>query len=291
MLKKIAKAGMLILFPGLLSILVQCNPEEHNRQGKSPEHDPLQPKPAITTTVAGIVIDEKGQPVSEAEVNVHGETALTDATGAFQMTAIQVPGNRCVIQTKKAGFFSGTRALTPQENGQTETRIVLMASPVTHAFEGSSGNVALLPDGSEVRIPPDGLVDESGNPYSGQVNMSVRYMDPTAGNFGVMVPGGDMLAIREDQSTSVLYSYGILWVQITDLSGGNLHLSPGATFTLIMNIPQEQLDSAPGKIPLWYFDEEKAVWQEEGFATRDGTKYIGTVSQTGIVTILPKRAP
>jgi hypothetical protein len=180
MLKKIVNAGIHVIFPGLLSLLMQCNPEEDNRHGESPDNDPLQPKPAITTTVAGIVIDETGQPVAEAEVNVHGETALTDDTGAFLMSDIQVPGNRCVIHTKKEGFFSGIRALAPNENGQTEARIVLMASPVTHTFDASSGEVASLPDGSEVQIPPGGLVDESGNPYTGQVNMSVRYMDPTA---------------------------------------------------------------------------------------------------------------
>ncbi len=278
MFRKLHSAVMTIFFLGLLSIVMQCNPEEDNGRGNSPEHDPLQPKPAISATVAGIVIDETGQPVAEANVNVHGETAVTDATGAFVFTDIMVPGNRCVIQATRQGYFLGTRAITPQEDGRTEIRIVLMNSPVTHTFEAGSGSNATLPNGSEVRIPANALVDDSGNSYSGQVNMSVRYMDPTAGNFGVLVPGGDMLAQREDESTSVLYSYGILRVQMTDLSGGNLQLSPGSTSTLVMNIPSDQLATAPDKIPLWYFDEEKGVWQEEGFALRDGNKYTGTVT-------------
>ena len=45
-----------------------------------------------------------------------------------------------------------------------------------------------------------------------------------------------------------------------------------------MNIPADQLSSAPAQIPLWYFDEEKGVWQEEGFAKREGNKYVGTVT-------------
>jgi hypothetical protein len=45
-----------------------------------------------------------------------------------------------------------------------------------------------------------------------------------------------------------------------------------------MHIPDKQLSTAPATIPLWYFDEDKGVWQEEGSATKQGNKYIGTVS-------------
>ena len=274
----ILKRGLAIVLPGLLCITMQCNPVEDNGYGRAPEHDPLQPKAAITTTVAGVVIDEEGKPLPDAEITVHGETAVTGPDGTFFFSDIQVPGNRCIIHSGKVGYFSGVRAVIPRENGLTETRIVMMGSPVTHTFDAGTGSNATLGNGSEVQIPPGGLVDESGQAYSGTVNMSVRYMDPTAGNFGVMVPGGDMLAQREDQSTSVLYSYGILRVQMTGLSGQALQLSPGSTSTLVMSIPSDQLSTAPAKIPLWYFDEEKGVWQEEGSAVRDGNKYVGTVT-------------
>lgn len=263
----------------MLCFTMQCNPDEEHEGGNTPDQeDPLQPKPAITTSVMGVIIDEHGKPVADARVTVHGETAVTGADGSFMFRDIEVPGNRCVVHSSKEGYFSGIRALTPKENGQTETRIVLMGSPVTHSFDASSGGNAALTDGSEVQIPANGLVDEMGNAYAGPVKMSVRYLDPTAGNFGVLVPGGDMLARREDQTTSVLYSYGILRVQMTDLSGGNLQLAPGSTSTLIMNIPEEQQATAPATIPLWYFDEEVGIWQEEGSATREGNRYVGTVT-------------
>ena len=220
------KTGIAVLSVMLLCFSMRCNLDDDHNSGNSPEHDPLQPKPAITTTVVGVVIDENGQPVADAEITVHGETAITGTDGTFIFNSIQVPGNRCVIHSKKEGYFSGIRALTPEENGQTETRIVLMGSPVTHAFQASTGSNAVVDDG-EVRIPANGFVTTSGNEYSGPVNMSVRYLDPTAGNFGVLVPGGDMLARRADESTSVLYSYGILRVQMTDVSGDQLQLAPG----------------------------------------------------------------
>lgn len=273
---------MVWLVPCIAVLLctMRCNPDDDERGngGLAGQDDPLQPKPAVTTTVTGLITDESGKPVTGAEINVHGEATITNDDGTFLLENIQVPGNRVVIHSKKEGYFSGIRALTPRENSQTETRIVLMTSPVTHTFEASAGSNATLPDGSEVRIPSNGLVTGTGEAYSGPVSMSVRYMDPTAGNFGVLVPGGDMLAQREDNSTSILYSYGILRVQMTDANGDNLQLAPGSTSTLMMNIPAEQLSTAPEEIPLWFFDEERGVWQEDGSARREGNRYIGTVS-------------
>lgn len=272
------RAAMAVTSICIIFFATQCNPDDdHNGTGPDHQEDPLMPKPAITTSVMGVVIDENGQPVKDAEVIVHGETALTGPDGTFIFNAIEVPGNRCVIESRKTGYFPGIRALAPKENGQMETRIVLMASPATHTFEASTGSNAALTNGSEVQIPANGLVDDSGNAYSGAVAMSVRYLDPTADNFGVLVPGGDMLARREDQSTSVLYSYGILRVKMMDLAGNALQLAPGSTSTLIMSIPPDQQATAPATIPLWYFDEEVGLWQEEGSAQRDGDRYVGTV--------------
>lgn len=278
MWKVIWKTAIAAISICILCCTMQCNPDD-DHGGNTPDdlEDPLAPKAAVTTSVMGVIIDENGKPVSDAEVIVHGETALTDADGTFLFEDIEVPGNRCIIQAKKAGYFTGTRALTPKENSSTETRIVMMTSSVTNTFEASGGTNAILSNGSQVQIPANGLVDDAGNAYGGTVAMSVRYLDPTAGNFGVLVPGGDMLARREDQSTSVLYSYGILRVQMTDAAGNMLQLAPGSTSTLIMSIPPDQQASAPSTIPLWYFDEDAGVWQEEGLAQRDGDKYVGTV--------------
>jgi hypothetical protein len=192
----ILKTAMALVIISTLCFTMQCNPDDDDHGNTPDVEDPLEPKPAVTTTVLGVVIDENGQPVADAEVMVQGETAISGADGTFIFSDIQVPGNRCVVHSTKEGYFSGIRALTPKENGQTETRIVLMSSPVTHTFEASTGSNAVLTDGSEVRIPANGLVDDSGSAYSGPVKMSVRYLDPTAGNFGVLVPGGDMLARR-----------------------------------------------------------------------------------------------
>ncbi|HEX8531663.1 MAG TPA: hypothetical protein VF646_16640, partial [Cytophagales bacterium] len=136
---------------------------------------------------------------------------------------------------------------------------------------------ATLDNGSAVQIPAGSLVTEAGSAYTGQVNMVVRYQDPSAADFGTTVAGGDMLAQRTDRSTSILYSYGILRVKMTGSSGEALQMAPGKTASLTIAIPASQRTTAPATIPLWYFDEAAGVWIEEGSAAKQGNQYVGTV--------------
>jgi hypothetical protein len=262
----------------LLRLLMACNPSDDEGTNNPDIEDPLEPQPVVTTSVSGVVIDEAGTPIANAEISIFGETTATDDHGGFSLPEIEVPGNRCVVQAKMDGYFIATRAHKPIKNGHTEVRLVMMAQPVTHSFDAGSGVEAIIENGSQVTIQPNSLVTESGDSYDGPVTMSMRYLDPSAGNFGVLVSGGDMLARREDESTSILYSYGILRVVMTGSNGENLQLAAGKTSSLTMDIPDDQLNTAPATVPLWYFDEDAGIWVEDGSATRDGDKYVGTVS-------------
>jgi hypothetical protein len=243
----------------------------------NPGEDPLKPAADVTTTIIVQVVDERGEPLNNVSILAHGSSGTSSQTGTYEFRDINVPGNRCVVLAEKEGYFEASRAETPKENGIIDMRLVMMTKTTTHIINGSTGGKASLANGSEVQLPANALVDASGDPYTGPVNMSVRYLDPSKPDFGMLVPGGDMLAQRTDESTSVLYSYGILRVKLTGNDGEDLQVAPGKSATLVMDIPDKQLPSAPATIPLWYFHEEKGVWIEEGSATKQGDKYIGTV--------------
>lgn len=269
----------LLLLLALYAPLTGCTDDDDDVNVTDPVvvADPLSPAPNVTTTISGQVLDEDGNPLAGATVMAHGETATTDAAGAFRLQHIRVPGNRYVISCEKQGYFTSVRADTPLKDKVTSVRIRLMSNAPTHTIDAGSGGTATLANGSKVEIPANGLVTASGEVYEGEVNMSVRYQDPSAVSFGAFVAGGDMLARRTDQSSTILYSYGILRVQLTGSGGEKLQLAAGKPSTLTVAIPESQLATAPPTIPLWYFDEEEGVWQEEGAATRQGNQYIGTV--------------
>jgi hypothetical protein len=67
-------------------------------------------------------------------------------------------------------------------------------------------------------------------------------------------------------------------VELSSASGEKLQIANGKTAIINLPIASSLLSSAPATIPLWYFDETKGFWKEEGVATKQGNSYVGVVS-------------
>ncbi len=232
---------------------------------------------STTTTISGIVVNENNQPLSGVTVTAHGQTKTSGANGEFMFTDITVPQNRLFVKAEKTGFYTATRGEQPK-TGATVVKITMMPKSVTHTINSTAGGSADLTNGSKVEIQPGSVVKNDGTTYNGQVNMSVKYMDPTDVKFSETVSGGDMMARRSDSTDAVLFSYGIMKVEMESPSGEKLNVTGGKPSTITTTIPASLVASAPATIPLWYFDENTGLWREEGVATKQGDKYVGTVN-------------
>lgn len=252
-------------------ILLACNKKDKVEVKDNPSN-------SGSHKVTGRVVDTNGNPVSGAEVSCFGKTAATRSMGQFLITDIHPVKNRIVVNVKSLGYFSGTATEIASSDGTTEVLITLMEAETIATLSSSTGGTASTSDGCSIEIPANGIVDENGNSYSGNVNVAAAYMDPTSPDFPFLIQGSDMSAREEDGSQVTLYSYGILRVELLDDNGNELQLSNGSSSVIRVNIPADMLSSAPATIPLWYFDEEEGMWKEDGFATKSGNQYIGTVS-------------
>jgi hypothetical protein len=85
-----------------------------------------------------------------------------------------------------------------------------------------------------------------------------------------------LLAQNSSGEERVLESYGMMNVELRGAASQKLQLS--TTAQIEMPIATSQLATSPTTIPLWHFDETLGYWKEEGAATKQGTKYVGTVS-------------
>ena len=117
-----------------------------------------------------------------------------------------------------------------------------------------------------------------GSAYSGDVHLSAAHIDPADPEFSLKIPGGDLSAVRTDNSTVTLNSYGMLDVEMTSADGQPLQLKPGKQAQLRFPVANIQRAGAPAAIPMWHFDEVKGIWKEEGSATLNGTGYEASVS-------------
>jgi hypothetical protein len=105
----------------------------------------------------------------------------------------------------------------------------------------------------------------------------MNHLDSTDPNIFDKMPG-TLIGTRTDGSISGMETYGMLNVELRGSNNEKLQLTAGHTASISLPIAQNQLDTAKGTIPLWHFNETAGLWEEEGFATRVGNRFVGTVS-------------
>jgi WD40 repeat protein len=232
--------------------------------------------PTVTTTIFGQVVDEAGTPVSGVVVTAHSSTATTDGKGLFVLKNAIVPESRLVVTAKKAGYFTAARAETPKAGGSTRTKVFMMSNIATYSVSSSSGGTVAVAGGASVQFQGSSFQTSSGSPYNGTVNVAARYLDPANINFGDFF-AGDNLARTNDGSDVGLISCGVLRVELSGQSGEPLKLDASKPATISYPKPTSNA-TAPTSMPLWYYDETFGMWKEEGSASLQGGKYVGTVT-------------
>lgn len=232
----------------------------------------------VKTTISGTVLDESNMPLAGAQVSIAGQSNIvTNASGTFIFSEINVPKGRFVVNVSKTGYFNGSVADAPKAGGTSNIRVYLMTAGVTQTVDATTGGEATLSNGSGVKLTASTITNADGSDYTGNVNVSLGYLDPTSENFANLIPGGDMQAQRSDNSSATLYSYGIIKVEMKNDQGNELKIKSGNQSEITVDIPPSMEASAPATIPLWHYDSNTGLWKEEGVATKQGDKYVGMV--------------
>jgi hypothetical protein len=228
----------------------------------------------------GVVRDTGGQPVEGVSVSTGSLTATTDNTGYFSFAKAATVNSRAVVRFEKDGYFPVTRSGVKEDEMMIETVMQERGNTdvsLQTSFNASEPQTLSVGD-MKVDVPASSVVRADGSAYSGNVNADMLYLDPNNGNFNELMPGGDLAAIRSDNSEAQLISYGMTEISLADESGNRLQLKDGAASQLTFPIPAGMESNPPATIPLWYFDEERGVWIEEGTAALQGNVYVGSVT-------------
>lgn len=218
-------------------------------------------------------------PMYGVTVTTGDQTTTTDANGYYQFDRVKTVNGRAVLKFEKQGFMTVVRSVPVQENMRLD--VTMKECEVTAAFPSSAVKTLTLSTGNYsekmiVDLPGDCYVTENGTAYSGSVTAEAVYLDPDDATFASQMPG-DLSAVREDQSAAQLISYGMVAVDLKGAGGEKLNLAPGQKATLSFPIPDRFKENPPATIPLWSFNEETGLWEEEGVATLTGSFYIGQV--------------
>jgi hypothetical protein len=231
----------------------------------------------VRAGVRGIVVDENNNPVIGATVKSGTNTATTDRYGVFSFNNINISKENGHVQVEKAGFFTGHRTF-PSTAGRTHNvRIKLLTKTNTGNFSATTGGTITLSSGGKMVMPANAITDASGNAYTGQVNIAMTWIDPSAADLSDRVMG-DLRGITTTGEERGLQTFGMLGVEMTSPSGQALKIASGKKAALTFPVPTSLQTSAPAAIDLWHFDEVKGRWIQEGTATKIGANYEAEVS-------------
>ena len=259
---------LVLLFPFLFN---NCS-SDSGIDGNS-NATPLNFGSEVSKNFTGQILDENNNPVSNVAITVANKSATTDVNGVFIINNATVRDKFAFVTAKKAGYLDGSRSLVPT-NGMNNVKITLLSGTIVGTVNsGATGSVSLS-NGSKVTFDGN-FKTENGQAYSGVVSVIMKHLDPTDATTFEKMPGM-LLAQNASGEERVLESYGMMNIELRGAASQKLQLS--TTAQIEMPIATSQLSASPTTIPLWHFDETLGYWKEEGAATKQGTKYVGTVS-------------
>jgi hypothetical protein len=223
----------------------------------------------------GVVLDTGGNPVNGATVTIGASTVTTNLKGFFTFKNASVKENFAHVKVTKSGYVNASRVLVPT-NGMNRVNIMMIPVTTTSTVSAGSTSTVSLPNGTKVKF--DGsFKDTSGNAYSGNVNVAVFHLAPSNQYLNELMPGS-LLATNSGGNARVMETFGMLHVQLTGSSGQNLQIANGHTAEITVPVDASQTSTSPSTIPLWSYDENTGMWNEDGSATKVGNAYVGTVS-------------
>lgn len=245
--------------------------------------------------LSGIVRDASGTPIEGVSIVSGSSVATTNTDGFFEFDQIQVvsvQNDRSVVRFSKAGYFDVVRSMDADDDAADGASWeVVMCRKENNDFTSiktysSSSDQTLQAGEMKIDMPQDGYkVDGTGASYTGKVKSEMVYLDPNNERFSEMMPGGDLAAVRSDNSSAKLVSYGMTDLNMYAENGNKLQLKEGSKAKLTFPIPAGMGENPPASIPLWSFNEKTGLWEEEGSAALQGNVYVGEVTHFSWVNL------
>lgn len=245
--------------------------------------------------LSGIVRDASGTPIEGVSIVSGSSAATTNTDGFFEFDQIQVvsvQNDRSVVRFSKAGYFDVVRSMDAADDAADGASWeVVMCRKENNDFTSiktysSSSDQTLQAGEMKIDMPQDGYkVDGTGVGYTGKVKSEMVYLDPNNERFSEMMPGGDLAAVRTDNSSAQLVSYGMTDLNMYAENGDKLQLKDGSKAKLTFPIPAGMGENPPASIPLWSFNEKTGLWEEEGSAALQGNVYVGEVAHFSWVNL------
>jgi len=236
-------------------------------------------------TFNGRAIDPNGKPVVQATVTVNStKPVLTDSNGFFSVPV--PPSDRYVLNIHKTGFAPLSRLFDRPTNGHTWKLVPAQMTEVDPTKPIDVVDRRPILDkrnrrGAQVQVPANALVDADGNKPAGKLKAAIATLDLSNDE-----APGDWLAKQGKQDVGLI-SYGLTFVEFTDVAGKKYNLAPGQKAEVMIPVSASMLAHAPPQIPIWFYDENDGYWKSLGTAALDklSDSYKGLITHFSTINM------
>ena len=235
----------------------------------------------VMTDLGGKIMDENNTPLANIAIEINAKngivSAMTDENGIFLTRNIEVRQDRLYIKAMMNGFFDGSKTISVKGNAIENVEIKLLQKEFNHEFNSTVGGTITTNDGAKITFSSNTISDSNGNPYSGNVRIAARWLNPASADIFHIMPGN---LVGEDSlgRAHVMATAGMMAVELLSDNFEKLNLLNGKTAELQFPVPTTLSNVVPSKIPLWSFDENKGIWILEGEAQLINNQYVATVT-------------
>lgn len=273
----------LFLFATMILSFNSCTKEyteDDHLERKRPVIEHSDPDPPRFTryeaTIGGEVVDENGDPVIGALVELESFSTITDDNGIFIFNKVQVK-ERAFVTINHTGYYHGSRVLWIGDKTINQCKIQLITQNTIGSFDEAIGGTIVLPNGSKVKFDPSSIEIDGGGVYAGMVHVAMAYLNPEDDDLVDYMPG-NLEGFSAGGGEVLLETYGMLAVELRGAAGEELQIKKGDKAEITVPIPSTILGVAPSTIPLWHFNEKWGYWYEQGSAQLVGNEYVGEVT-------------
>lgn len=231
----------------------------------------------ITGSVVGQVVNENNVPMPDVKIVMDGENYFTNEFGHFIIEEVTMNSHGQFVQAfQNATHFPGSRRFFPQEGKTSKVKIQMMQKEFNHEFSASEGGEIIMNGDAQVSFTPNSIKDSEGNIFQGTVLVASRWLDPSALTTYQEMPG-NLQGVNFLSEEVALQTFGMMVVELESPSGEKLNIADGHSATITMPVPDDLLANTPEEIPLWSFNDEYGLWEEESVATLQNNTYVGEV--------------
>ena len=268
----------IIVFSFLALLFFSSCREELNEKTIEKEIDP--PIVLVESSLRGRVVNESGEPVPSAVVTVDNKQTVTNAAGGFTLNSLEVKKESAMIAAESGGYFNGIAQSNFASEGSSFVQITMIDKGNLSIIDTNTGGVVSNNDETEITIPADIFSDAFNNPINGNVGISSKYIDPSADNFGEIMPG-ELLTRDADDNIECLSPFAGMVFEAELETGTKVDIKEGEEAEIKMRIPDDLLSLSPDELDIYLFDLEEERWVPYSKCKKNGNFYTGSVNTTG----------